>query len=210
MNASIAMSEKTKVLIVEDEPAIAQDIAACLEDIGYDVVGVVSSAAKAIGIMEMKTPEIALLDISIQGEASGIDLAHSINERFKIPFVFLTSYSDPITVEKARSAYPYGYIVKPFKESDLAPAIEIAMVRHEAKNGSRFPSLDMINKKMNIHLTKMEYAILEQLWKGLKNKEIAEKMFLSINTIKSHCNSLYKKLGVGRRSEAINLVRRLK
>ena len=204
------MDKKTKVLVVEDEPAIAQDIASCLNSLGYEAIGPVSSASKAIDLLKLAAPDIALLDISIQGEASGIDLAKQINLEFKIPFVYLTSYADKVTVEAARETFPYGYIVKPFKESDLAPAIEVALVRHEAKRGFSLPTRLEITDSLAVELSKMEYTILENLWTGKKNKEIAEVLFLSVNTIKSHCHSLFKKLQVGNRGEAINKIRRIK
>jgi len=203
-------ADKTRVLVVEDEPAIAQDLAACLEELGYVPIGPANSADRAKTLLDSFSPDIALLDISIKGDKTGIDLAHTINKQFNIPFVYLTSFSDKMTVEKARETYPYGYIVKPFKQSDLAPAIEIALVRHEAKQGSKLPKLQTINSTLDIELSKMEYTILERIWEGKKNKEIADVLFLSINTIKSHCYSLYRKLGVTSRGEVISKIRKVR
>lgn len=196
----------TKVLIVEDEPAIAQDIAAILSSNGYNVVGVAHSSTRAMDFLANRKPDIALLDISIKGDKNGIDIAHIINDKYNIPFVFLTSYADQETLAQVKRTLPYGYIVKPFKESDLAPAIEVALLRKSSETIS-LPSIDRINKSIATPITIMEFEVAKLIWEGFKNQEIADKLFLSINTIKTHISNIYTKTEASNKSSLITILR---
>lgn len=118
---------KVKILIVEDEAIIAEDLRFSLEELGYDVVGVCANYDDAIAVIEAKSPDFAILDIIIDGPRDGIALAADVRERYKIPFVFLTSHSDKDTVRRAKSVRPHGYLVKPFEQEDLYTTIEIAL-----------------------------------------------------------------------------------
>lgn len=120
---------KASVLVVEDEPLIADDIAGILEKHGYIVTGIVDEASTALEAVAKQRPDVVLLDINIEGDTDGIDLAPQL----KVPFVFLTSYYDQATLERARAVKPSGYIVKPFSEKDLIANIELATVRSNDK-----------------------------------------------------------------------------
>lgn len=118
-----------KILIVEDEAVIAQHLWTLLEDIGYDVVGRASKYSRAIEMLEASNPDLVLLDIVLGGAKDGIDVAEHMREKHpNVPFIFLTSHADPATVQRAKAAKPYGYLVKPFEREDLYAAIEVAMV----------------------------------------------------------------------------------
>lgn len=116
---------KSSVLIVEDEPFIADDIARILKNNGYTISAIVDEAATALNAIATQKPDVVLLDINIEGETDGIDLAPKLN----VPFIFLTSYYDQATLTRARAVRPSGYIVKPFSENDLIANIEIANIR---------------------------------------------------------------------------------
>ena len=200
---------QTKILIVEDEPAIAHDIAAILTGNGYQVCGIAHSSTKAMDYLVTKSPDIALLDISIKGDKDGVDIAHIIKKKHNIPFVFLTSFADKDTIERVKETAPYGYIVKPFKERDLAPAIEVALLRKSSEAKS-FPNLDQINATIPSAITSMEYEVLKLIWKGLKNQEIADELYLSINTIKTHISNLYTKTDTNNKGAIISFIRGVK
>ena len=119
------------VLIVEDEPLIADDLSFTLQDIGYHVAGIALSAEEAIGILNESSVDLVLLDINIQGEKDGIDLAQIINKDYFLPFIFLTSYSDKATLERAKRTNPLAYLVKPINEKDLLTTIEIAINNYQ-------------------------------------------------------------------------------
>ena len=118
---------KAKILVVEDEPLIADDIEAGLVDNGYEVSAIVDNANDAIAAIKKNKPDLALLDIKIEGSIDGVMLAEIIKKEFKLPFIFLTSNADPFTIDKVKTLNPNGFIVKPFDERDLRVAIEIAL-----------------------------------------------------------------------------------
>lgn len=119
---------KSTILIVEDEPLIADDIAGILEKHGYTITDIVDEANDALESIAKQKPDVVLLDINIEGETDGIDLA----PKLKVPFIFLTSYYDQATLKRAKAVRPSGYIVKPFSEKDLIANIEVATLRHTA------------------------------------------------------------------------------
>ncbi len=116
---------KGSILIVEDEPIIADDIAATLEKYGYQISDIVDEASDAIEHLSSANPDLALLDVNIEGNMDGIQLAQKID----IPFVYLTSYYDSITLDRAKKTLPSGYIVKPFRDEDLIANVEMALCR---------------------------------------------------------------------------------
>lgn len=118
-----------KVLVVEDEILLAKDIQSRLTDIGYHVVATAPSVEKALNSIETHSNiDIILIDIMLKGDRDGIDLAKVINQNYKIPFIFLTSHSDATIVDRAKSAKPYAYILKPFNDQQIAIAIELALL----------------------------------------------------------------------------------
>jgi PAS domain S-box-containing protein len=125
---------KKKVLIVEDEIIVAMEIKSRLEDLDYDVVDVVSSGRKAVEKAGKKQPDVVLMDIRLKGDMDGVDAARQIHDRFNIPVVFLTAYSDNKTLNRARITKPYGYILKPFEGRELKSNIEIAIYKHKMEN----------------------------------------------------------------------------
>lgn len=119
-----------KVLIVEDEIIVAKDIEDALINLGYSVAGIVSSGEEALELAESTEPDIILMDIMLDGELDGIKAAENIRSRFSIPVIFLTAYSNEKTLQRAKTTKPYGYILKPFQETDLYTSIEIALYKH--------------------------------------------------------------------------------
>ncbi|NCF83912.1 MAG: response regulator [Verrucomicrobiaceae bacterium] len=116
-----------RVLIVEDERIVAEDIAQCLEESGYDVVGIANDSERALGLADEHRPDLILMDIVIQGERDGVDTAHIIKERFGGSVVYLTAYSQSKVIERAKETDPLGYVIKPFEEVALLSTVEIAI-----------------------------------------------------------------------------------
>ncbi len=198
-----------KILIVEDEVLIAEDIAAHLRNINFEVAGIAYDSEKAIDMLSSRTPDAVLLDINIKGSKDGIEIGEIINASYNLPFVYLTSYSDKATLERAKVTMPYGYIVKPFDERDLMTSLELAVYRHAQVNKSELPTLESINKNLVNLMTKKEYDVCEEIMKGLTNKQMAEAHFVSVNTIKSHIKNIYSKLDVHNRTSVINKLKEL-
>ena len=121
---------KLRIVIADDEPIIRLDLKNMLGALGYDVVGEAGDGVKAVEAARTLSPDLLILDIKMPN-MDGIEAAKIISEEKIAPILFLTAYSDLDLVNKAKEAGVYSYLVKPFKEADLLPAIEIAMSRWE-------------------------------------------------------------------------------
>jgi len=126
-----------RILIVEDERITAEDLRETLTDLGYVVSAVVSSGAEAIAQAEGNRPDLALMDVRIQGDMDGTETALVLWERFNIPVIYLTAHADRSTVMRAKDAEPLGFITKPFQEAALHAGIEIALHKHLEEMKSR-------------------------------------------------------------------------
>jgi len=201
----VKKTNNIKLLIVEDEPLIAQDIKRCCKNLGYDIVGIASRSERALDLLHSQKVDAVILDININGELDGIDLAKIINEKYELPFVFLTSYADRGTLDRAKETLPYGYILKPFDEKDLLTSLEVAIFKYQNLPGNKkgIPSKEKIIAKLNIKVSQREYEIMQSMFEGLNNQQMAKKYFVSENTIKSHLKRIYVKLNVHKRSELL-------
>ena len=121
------MEQPIKILIVEDNVIIADDMQSMLEEIGYEIVDNVIVYEQAEEVLKNHHVDLVLIDIILASDKTGIDLGKHIREKYDIPFIFVTSNSDRATVESAKSVKPNGYLVKPFEQQDLYTSIEIAL-----------------------------------------------------------------------------------
>ena len=119
------------ILIVEDENIVALDMKMRLESLGYRVMGVVDSGAAALEFLSSSVPDLILMDIKLKGNVDGIETARAVRERLNVPIIFVTAFTDEQTLERAKLASPYGYIVKPFHERELRIAIELALYKFQ-------------------------------------------------------------------------------
>jgi DNA-binding LytR/AlgR family response regulator len=122
---------KEKLLIVEDEFSIAMDMKMRLEKMGYAVMEICVSYEEALLSLAEEKPSLVLMDINLNKDKNGIDVAEKVHKTFDLPVVFVTAFSDRATFEKAMSTRPFGYVVKPFKDTDLDNAIRIALAQHQ-------------------------------------------------------------------------------
>ncbi|MBL7963537.1 MAG: LytTR family transcriptional regulator DNA-binding domain-containing protein [Flavobacteriales bacterium] len=119
-----------RILIVEDEPLIAEDLAAMLEDLGHEVCGKAHDAATAVEMALGTRPEIALVDIRLGNGPDGVEVGAEL-QRAGIAFLYVTSHTDPATLERVATTRPQGFIIKPFDEEDLRT--QLAIVRSRLK-----------------------------------------------------------------------------
>jgi DNA-binding NarL/FixJ family response regulator len=199
------------ILIVEDEPIIAEDIASMLRNADYEVGGIAYTQEDVYNeLLKLKT-DLVLLDINLDGAQEGLDIAKTLKEKYNIPFIFLTSYSDKVTVNNAKLTEPCGYIVKPFSEASLFTTIEIALVNFAQRMKASNPLLDVHKINDNIHspLSEREFEVLKLIYDGMTNQQIASTLFVTINTIKKHINNAYLKIDATTRSNAIARLRNL-
>lgn len=200
---------QAKILIIEDEVAIACDIAYNLESHGYTIVNIVHSAEDGLEVLKSYEVDLVMLDINLGSGLSGIELAAVIDREYRIPFIYLTSYADNATLTSAAETFPAAYLVKPFKEDDLAPAVKMALAKKLGNLSQRLPPLHLINKNLLSPITSSEYTMLEALWAGKSNQDIADDHFLSPNTIKTHVRNIYTKLHVHSKPQLIRYLREL-
>lgn len=195
-------------MIVDDEALIAEDIADLCEDIGFPPVFVAYRAGQAIDYLKNNSVDLVLLDINLEDEIDGIEIAEFINENCKADFIFLTSYSDPKTLTKASSTNPAGYITKPFNKEQLLSTIILAINNLKSAGGSfKYQNLQEAYPTANI--SEREFEIIELICQGKSNAEIAEATFLSINTVKYHLKHIFTRLEIKSRIELINKVHKL-
>lgn len=135
------MSEKKRLLIVEDERIVAMDLRRRLEKMGHEVVTSVARGDAALQAVAEHMPELVLMDIRIEGDMDGIDTAAIIHDKYHIPHIFLTAHSDQATIDRAKKTDPDGYILKPFTDRDIALNIEIAEQRARFRNELRLSEL---------------------------------------------------------------------
>jgi DNA-binding NarL/FixJ family response regulator len=202
---------KLRILIVEDEPVIAENISMYLDNNDFEVSGIAYDSDEAKDQLKNNTPDAAILDVNLESGEDGIDIARRINEEFRLPFLFLTSYSDKDTLQRAKKVNPSGYIVKPFNEKTLLASLEIAISNHAAGVNEKLPVLNMekLNKHLLSPLTEREFDIVQLIYEGITNNQIAERLFLSVNTIKTHLKNIYLKLDAGTRYAVIIRLREL-
>jgi DNA-binding NarL/FixJ family response regulator len=125
-----------RVMIVEDESLVAEDLQTCLAKSGFDVVGIADCAESARRLANAASPDLALLDIRLKGTEDGIDIAEHLR-RERIGFVYLTSHADAATLARARTTEPLGYVLKPFDAREMVPVLEMAFYRHGAERRLR-------------------------------------------------------------------------
>ncbi|NTU78767.1 MAG: response regulator [Chloroflexales bacterium] len=117
------------ILIVEDEAVIARDLQFLLEDLGYQVPAVAATADVALGYLSQGGIDLVLLDIHLANSADGITVAEAVLARWGLPVIFLTAHADPATVARAEATAPYGYLLKPFHEREVALAVQMALAK---------------------------------------------------------------------------------
>ena len=137
---------RKKILIVEDERIIAEDIKSCLLNFDYEVLEIVSNGEDAIVSTALLKPDLILMDIKIEGSLDGIQTAKRILKSHDLPIVYLTANADEATVERAKETKPYGYLTKPFEEAELYATLQVAYYKYESekalkKSEERFRTL---------------------------------------------------------------------
>ncbi len=124
------------MLIAEDETLIRLDLRQLLEAAGFEVCAEARNGLEAVQLAQSEEPDIAILDVKMP-ELDGIEAARRILDQRSIPIVMLTAYSQEELVSRAVEAGVFGYLVKPFRDEDLIPALSTARARHDELNELR-------------------------------------------------------------------------
>ncbi len=196
-----------RILIVEDDVIIARLIEAHLMAAGHSIIGIEHSGARALDRIYHQKPDLVLLDINLEGALDGIQVAEKIIETQEIPFLFLTALSDLETLNRAKKVEPCGYIVKPYKATDLYSSITIGLYNYRSR---KEPEKKLTKERVNAlavdRITDREFELIVDISQGLTNAQICEKEHLSLSTVKWHLQNIYSKLGVKNRTSAVQLV----
>ncbi len=176
--------ESLRIVIADDEPIIRLDLRKTLENMGHQVVGEAGDGAKAIEVTREMKPDIVILDIKMP-EMDGIEGAKVITTEGIAPVLLLTAYSQKDLVDRAKDAGVFAYLVKPFKEADLLPAMEIAISRYEEFVELENEVSDLENKLDTRKAVDRAKGILMDQY-GLKEQEAFRRIQIqSMNTRKS-------------------------
>jgi len=122
---------EARIMIVEDERIVAEDIKEGLQNMGYAVTSIAKSGEMAIRMAEKDRPDLVLMDIVLKGKMDGIETAKQFRSRFDIPVVYMSAYSDDKILERAKLTEPFGYVIKPFREKELQVNIEMGLYKHK-------------------------------------------------------------------------------
>ncbi|MGE0042038.1 MAG: DNA-binding response regulator [Vicinamibacterales bacterium] len=222
----------SRILIVEDEAIVARDVRRMLAAAGHGIGAVASSAHEAVEWLAGNTPDLALVDIALpEGRMAGLDLARRLRDR-EIRFVFVTAHVDGETLTTARALAPVGYVVKPFTEAQLTAALELALHQPAPKAEELGRAISKIEERLG-HLTSMlasaglpvtatgpdrdamsrmeslrhlstrEREVLALLLANRRVPHIAERLFISQHTVRTHLKAIFRKLGVHSQAELI-------
>lgn len=126
---ALAADQPPCILIVEDERIVATDLQDVLSGLGYDAYAIASSGAEALAIARKKRPDIVLMDIRIDGDVDGIEVATQLRREFHTAVIFVTALADTISVQRAKSADPCAYLIKPVTVPALKTSIELTTRR---------------------------------------------------------------------------------
>lgn len=204
-----------KILIVEDEFPIALDIETRLTKLKYHVIGIANNYEMASILLSNQKPDMVLLDINLGKGKSGLDLAKGLCSS-DIPFIFITAYSDDFTFKSCLQYNPSGFIVKPVTDKLLFHHLEIAFTKIKPKENTEFLSNlnDYSLKIQHIKivpqgweaLSEREKEIVLLLGNGYSDKDLADKLFVSVTTIRTHLRRAYDKLSCSSRLEVVSLL----
>lgn len=176
-----------KILLVEDELVIADNLYNALKKQGYQPLRPVINYSQAVQVIEQDQPDFAILDIQLSGQKDGIDIAQYILDHHHFPFIFLTAFGDDKTLERATRVRPAAYLVKPFTKSELKPTIEIAMINYQLRQ-----------QEQTIHhkerLSEAEQRVVGLIAAQKTTPQIARELHLSTSTVKNHRHRICVKL----------------
>ena len=182
-----------KILLVEDELLVAEDIAEILSPNGYSIF-FAKNFNQAKQVLEEQKPDLAICDINLGHGPSGIDFAKLVKEQYAyVEIVYLTAFNQIKTIEDAQETHPYSYIVKPYTEEQIKVVVQMVynFVNERDKEG--------LVKKLSF----AEFRVLKLISELKTSKEIADLLFVSEKTIKSHRHNLARKLSLKEENNSV-------
>jgi len=181
------MRENPTVLIVEDELITAASIEELLLEEDYISIGIAKDAVTALRLCNhaAEPPAVVICDINIKGTIQGVELARQLKDLYHCEIIFLTAYADPKTVQSAFIQYPVMYLVKPYTDVQLLVGLQMAFHKIYQK--------EKIIQQNHLDLTVREKEIALLVAQGMSSKQVARKLIISIETVKTHRRRMLQK-----------------
>lgn len=197
----------TKIMIVEDNLVASMELEELLTARGYEMVGTAECGEEAVSMAKEIAPDLILMDIKLPGKMNGITAAQKIKSKMDVPVVFLTGHAEVEIVERAAMVHPHGFILKPYHGAQIRAAIQIALKNHEREKGPSngyeatesiivAPSFSAMLLAKIPDLTTAELRVAQLVSRGLRTKEVAERLKISRHTVSWHRNKIRIKLGL--------------
>lgn len=178
-------SAQKKILVVEDEVIIAEDIRNILRSLGYHVTGIATTGSKTMDLIRSDPPDLVMMDIKIQGPMDGIETTRRIQSEQDIPVVFLTAYADPDTMARIKQTRAYGFIVKPANRQTIQGTVELAIFKHR------------MDRELRIREDRLNH--LNQVLRAIRNvNQLITKETDRSRLIRGACDNLIETLGYQR------------
>jgi DNA-binding NarL/FixJ family response regulator len=194
-----------KVVIIEDEMFALMHLKKIVTSLGYDVVDSFYNAEDFLFESNWNF-DVAIIDIFLSGKLTGIDIARELKKNQK-PFIFLTANLDRTTVKEAATLAPAAYLSKPFQNAEVEAALTILSLKIKPTNLDHFFVLLNENEHTNLPLTRREIDVLKILMDNSSNDVIADKLFISKNTVKTHVRNLFLKFEIRNKEELLDKVK---
>jgi DNA-binding NarL/FixJ family response regulator len=149
------------ILIVEDDAILAINLRIMISLMGYTVVGPLATGELAVKFLSKNSVDLVLMDIALAGSMNGIAAAEIISRTSDVPIVFLTGYSQDPMLEQAKIAAPYGYLIKPVPERELAATLDMALHRHmlDRELAKRNQQLSLLKQELSEKVAQLESTL---------------------------------------------------
>ncbi|PHI19255.1 DNA-binding response regulator [Lewinellaceae bacterium SD302] len=195
----MAKETQIRVLLVEDEFITRDSLREALEDMDYQISGEAMRAEQAIAILEKGETDIAILDIHLKGELTGIWVGQQIQRQYGIPFIYLTAFGDKGTITEASETRPAAYLAKPFSPTNIYAAIELALQNHQQERAEAAPhvSLDdsiFVKKELTYHRIRLGEILFFQSFRNYLEISTATDKY----SIRTSLSGFMEKLPEGR------------
>lgn len=218
---------RARAIIVEDEWIVARDLQHILEEIGLQILRLVRRPSEVPALLEELKPELLVLDIDLDAEIDGIELAEQVQRTHPCAVLFVSAHAEPETLARIRRVDAHGFVVKPFARPQLEAAVEVALARVDRTSdqaqaalreiarvladAGALPNAERRNRDWRQvpgldELSPREVQVLEALLAHRRPPQIAEDLGISPHTVRNHLKSIYAKCGVRSQAELLQLI----